>query len=132
MFDDAYDALCPSKSRRYREESATDRFGIVGRTANDYVDCIPYITVVLALTRVRFSQKRGEPGPLFLVSLCVVTILAGQLTRRGSIQGFGLLAAGFSFAFLFWFVDESSNGVGTGRVSTTSRRQIRQPTLAYR
>ena len=44
----------------------------------------------------------GELLPLILGSFSCLTVLAGQLTGQGSVQGFGFLGAGFGLASGAW------------------------------
>jgi hypothetical protein len=57
----------------------------------------------VVVTGVRVLRRRGELASLILASFCVLTVLGGQITGHGSIQGFGFIAAGLAMASPSWF-----------------------------
>lgn len=60
-------------------------------------------------TGVRLLRNQSQLAPLILASFCTLTVLAGQLTGHGSVQGFGFLGAGFALASPSWFRRQSSD-----------------------
>lgn len=58
----------------------------------------------LLMTGFRVLRRQGELAPLILASFCVLTVLGGQITGHGSVQGFGFLAAGLAMASSSWFL----------------------------